>query len=100
MTGDESISTDEAPPPVGAYPHARRVGDLLILSGIGPRPADGGGGSAPVGAVAKQQEVVPPGPATNVCCRNGGASGKVVADMEDRLLVGGPHFIIDTGDLG
>jgi 2-aminomuconate deaminase len=42
MTDDESISTDEAPPPVGAYPHARRVGDLLILSGIGPRPADGG----------------------------------------------------------
>jgi len=42
MSGDESISTDEAPPPVGAYPHARRVGDLLILSGIGPRPADGG----------------------------------------------------------
>jgi 2-aminomuconate deaminase len=42
MTADESISTDEAPAPVGAYPHARRVGDLLILSGIGPRPADGG----------------------------------------------------------
>ncbi len=42
MTGDESISTDEAPAPVGAYPHARRVGELLILSGIGPRPADGG----------------------------------------------------------
>ena len=42
MTDDESISTDDAPPPVGAYPHARRVGDLLILSGIGPRPADGG----------------------------------------------------------
>jgi len=42
MTDDESISTDEAPAPVGAYPHARRVGDLLILSGIGPRPADGG----------------------------------------------------------
>ena len=42
MTDDDSISTDDAPPPVGAYPHARRVGDLLILSGIGPRPADGG----------------------------------------------------------
>ena len=42
MTEDESISTDDAPAPVGAYPHARRVGDLLILSGIGPRPADGG----------------------------------------------------------
>jgi 2-aminomuconate deaminase len=26
-----------APEPVGAYPHARRVGDLLFLSGIGPR---------------------------------------------------------------
>lgn len=42
MTDDENISTDEAPSPVGAYPHARRVGDLLILSGIGPRPAGGG----------------------------------------------------------
>ena len=42
MSDDDSISTDDAPPPVGAYPHARRVGDLLILSGIGPRPADGG----------------------------------------------------------
>ena len=26
-----------APKPVGAYPHARRVGELLFLSGIGPR---------------------------------------------------------------
>lgn len=31
--------TDTAPAPVGAYPHARRVGDLLFLSGIGPRDA-------------------------------------------------------------
>jgi 2-aminomuconate deaminase len=31
------IRTDAAPQPVGAYPHARRVGDLLLLSGIGPR---------------------------------------------------------------
>lgn len=31
------IQTDTAPAPVGAYPHARRVGDLLFLSGIGPR---------------------------------------------------------------
>ena len=29
--------TDTAPNPVGAYPHARRVGQLLFLSGIGPR---------------------------------------------------------------
>lgn len=31
------IRTDAAPTPVGAYPHARRVGDLLFLSGVGPR---------------------------------------------------------------
>jgi 2-aminomuconate deaminase len=35
----ESIRTDSAPAPVGAYPHARRVGDLLFLSGVGPRQA-------------------------------------------------------------
>jgi len=31
------IRTDAAPSPLGAYPHARRVGDLLFLSGVGPR---------------------------------------------------------------
>ena len=31
------IRTDAAPAPVGAYPHARRVGDLLFLSGVGSR---------------------------------------------------------------
>lgn len=34
-----SIQTDAAPKPVGRYPHARRVGELLFLSGIGPRSA-------------------------------------------------------------
>jgi 2-aminomuconate deaminase len=35
------IRTDAAPRPVGAYPHARRVGNLLFLSGVGPRlPGD------------------------------------------------------------
>ena len=29
--------SDRAPDPVGAYPHARRVGELLFLSGVGPR---------------------------------------------------------------
>jgi 2-aminomuconate deaminase len=33
----DSFHADNAPKPVGAYPHARRVGDLLFLSGIGPR---------------------------------------------------------------
>jgi 2-aminomuconate deaminase len=36
MSGN-SVRTDNAPAPVGAYPHARRVGDLLFLSGVGPR---------------------------------------------------------------
>ena len=31
------INSDRAPEPVGAYPHARRVGNLLFLSGVGPR---------------------------------------------------------------
>lgn len=33
----EAIRADAAPRPVGRYPHARRAGDLLFLSGIGPR---------------------------------------------------------------
>lgn len=38
-----SVHADAAPRPVGAYPHARRVGALLFLSGIGPRdPASNG----------------------------------------------------------
>lgn len=33
----EKISTNKAPKPVGLYPHSRKVGNLLFLSGIGPR---------------------------------------------------------------
>ena len=32
-----SFNSKKAPEPVGAYPHAKRVGDLLFLSGVGPR---------------------------------------------------------------
>ncbi len=32
-----SINADKAPEPVGLYPHAKRVGNLLFLSGVGPR---------------------------------------------------------------
>ena len=34
---NEKIDADKAPKPVGLYPHARKVGNLLFLSGIGPR---------------------------------------------------------------
>lgn len=37
MNHAESIDSQRAPEPVGLYPHARRVGDLLFLSGVGPR---------------------------------------------------------------
>jgi 2-aminomuconate deaminase len=33
----DSFESSRAPEPVGAFPHARRVGNLLFLSGIGPR---------------------------------------------------------------
>lgn len=33
----ERTDSQRAPEPVGPYPHARRVGGLLFLSGIGPR---------------------------------------------------------------
>ena len=36
MSGSEHHSS-RAPEPVGLYPHARRVGNLIFLSGIGPR---------------------------------------------------------------
>lgn len=31
------VISKKAPEPVGSYPHARRVGSLLFLSGVGPR---------------------------------------------------------------
>ncbi|PYK08718.1 MAG: 2-aminomuconate deaminase [Verrucomicrobia bacterium] len=33
----ENVESSRAPKPVGAFPHAKRVGDFLFLSGIGPR---------------------------------------------------------------
>lgn len=34
---EQIINSSKAPEPVGLYPHARRVGNLLFLSGVGPR---------------------------------------------------------------
>lgn len=36
---EDIVHTGNAAKPLGAYPHARRVGNLLFLSGIGPRSA-------------------------------------------------------------
>ncbi len=37
MSETQSMFSPRAPEPVGPFPHAKRVGDLLFLSGIGPR---------------------------------------------------------------
>jgi 2-aminomuconate deaminase len=37
MIESEGLHSQRAPEPVGLYPHARRVGNLLFLSGVGPR---------------------------------------------------------------
>ncbi|MCK8275899.1 RidA family protein, partial [Erwinia amylovora] len=37
MSNSSKIESSKAPEPVGLYPHARRVGNLLFLSGVGPR---------------------------------------------------------------
>jgi 2-aminomuconate deaminase len=37
---NKSFQSSRAPEPVGAFPHAKRVGNLLFLSGIGPRKRD------------------------------------------------------------
>ena len=34
---NDHLNSSRAPEPVGLYPHARRVGNLLFLSGVGPR---------------------------------------------------------------
>jgi 2-aminomuconate deaminase len=35
----DRIDSKRAPPPVGPYPHARKVGDFVFVSGMGPRQA-------------------------------------------------------------
>jgi 2-aminomuconate deaminase len=34
---NSALNSSKAPEPVGLYPHARKVGNLLFLSGVGPR---------------------------------------------------------------
>jgi 2-aminomuconate deaminase len=37
MSSEDIIQSSKAPEPMGLYPHARKVGNLLFLSGVGPR---------------------------------------------------------------
>ncbi len=56
MADEKTIMTDDAPQPVGPYPHAKKLGKLLFLSGIGPRPV--GGGPVPGVALDESGEVL------------------------------------------
>ena len=40
MSKDSIKISSKAPLPMGLYPHARKVGNLLFLSGVGPRERD------------------------------------------------------------
>ena len=40
--GNQKINAANAPKPMGLYPHAKKVGNLLFLSGVGPRAAGSG----------------------------------------------------------
>lgn len=48
----EIFNAEQAPKPVGLYPHARQVGNLLFLSGVGPRQA----GSSDIPGVELNQD--------------------------------------------
>lgn len=48
----EGLNSQRAPKPVGPYPHARKVGELLFLSGVGPRQA----GSEEIPGVTKDSD--------------------------------------------
>ena len=53
---DDVVHTERAAAPVGPYPHARRVGELLFLSGIGPRQA--GTNAIPEGIEAQTRATI------------------------------------------
>lgn len=53
---DNEVFAEAAPKPVGLYPHAKRVGNLLFLSGVGPRQA--GTTEIPGVTLGKQGEIV------------------------------------------
>src|SRR5690348_5768582 len=51
----DTTHSQRAPEPVGLYPHARRVGNLLFLSGVGPRQRNSK--EIPVGIEAQTRAV-------------------------------------------
>ena len=56
MNDSSIIYSDQAPEPMGAYPHAHRVGDLVFLSGIGSRIP--GSNEIPIGIESQTEQVI------------------------------------------
>ena len=50
-----NIKINKAPKPVGAYPHSKKVGNFLFLSGVGPRKGD----LDEIPGVNKDEDVLP-----------------------------------------
>ena len=65
-----------APEPVGLYPHARRAGDLLFLSGIGPRVR----GSSEIPGVFRDADGTVTGHDIEVQCRSVFANVRTVLE--------------------
>ena len=53
---DGALDSERGPEPVGLYPHARRVGNLLFLSGVGPR--ERGTNNIPGVELNEQREII------------------------------------------
>jgi len=86
--GSQPIKTSAAPRPVGAYPHARRVGELLFVSGMGPRsPVDDSIPGGPIRDADGQAQDYDAAAQTRACIANISAvleaSGLCLANVVD-----------------
>ncbi len=90
----DAIRSASAPKPVGAYPHARRVGDLIFVSGMGPRTPgtdlipggpvqDGSGVLLPYDVAAQMRQVVAN---LNGVLKDAGASLEDIVDVTVFLI--------------
>lgn len=78
--GKTNVSSSRAPLPVGPYPHAKRVGDFLFLSGVGPRKP--GTKEIPDDAIAQTRAVMDN---IQVILEEAGSSIKDVVDVQAYL---------------
>jgi 2-aminomuconate deaminase len=73
---DSTVNTNAAPAPVGAYPHARVVGDMLWCSGVGPRKA----GSTTIPGVTLDESGTVIGKDIEAQCRSCFANARAVVE--------------------